>query len=113
MKLVRPAIVDVIANYTKFKSELRVLFSSFPTVQSPRHFSHHPHGGLLVHFTPIITILVVKYSSIPYLLPSRPKPLSLMPPNGAAGSLITPRSSQREGTSRQRQTPSILARGGL
>lgn len=30
---------------------------------------------------PNVIVLIVKYSSIPYLLPSRPKPLCLTPPN--------------------------------
>ena len=30
---------------------------------------------------PSVTILVIWYSAIPYLLPSRPKPLYLTPPN--------------------------------
>lgn len=30
---------------------------------------------------PIVIILTVRYSSIPYLLPSRPNPLDLIPPN--------------------------------
>lgn len=35
--------------------------------------------------------LVSRYSSMPSVPPSRPKPDSLMPPNGAAGSEMTPR----------------------
>lgn len=35
--------------------------------------------------------LVSRYSSMPSVPPSRPNPDSLMPPNGAAGSEMTPR----------------------
>lgn len=39
---------------------------------------------------PVMTIFVTKNSSMPYLLPSLPKPLCFTPPKGAAGSLIAP-----------------------
>lgn len=39
---------------------------------------------------PNVTIFVTRYSSTPYLDPSLPKPDSLTPPNGAAGSEINP-----------------------
>src|SRR5437667_12274575 len=39
---------------------------------------------------PIVMVLIIVYSSVPYLLPSLPNPLCFTPPNGAAGSLIIP-----------------------
>lgn len=41
-------------------------------------------------FPPIVIVFVVTYSSMPSILPSRPKPDSLTPPKGAAGSEINP-----------------------
>ncbi|KXT16323.1 hypothetical protein AC579_3747 [Pseudocercospora musae] len=39
---------------------------------------------------PIVMLLIVVYSSMPYLLPSRPNPECFTPPKGAAGSLMSP-----------------------
>lgn len=45
---------------------------------------------LTFHQPPIVTALMVWYSLSPYLLPSRPTPLSLTPPNGDSAALIRP-----------------------
>lgn len=48
---------------------------------------------------PAMTIFVTRNSSMPYLLPSLPKPLCFTPPKGAATSLIAPARATQIGQS--------------
>lgn len=52
-------------------------------------------GSILIYIA-IMTILVVRYSSIPYLLPSLPNPLCFTPPNGATGSDMAPKIREKK-----------------
>lgn len=65
-------------------SHERISHRDMPTCFPASHTL--PHAS-----TPVMTILVTVNSSMPYLLPSRPNPLCLTPPNGAAASLMAPK----------------------
>src|SRR5271170_6440647 len=63
-------------------------------VQLMNSYLYHNHCIYLRPYCkpipPIVMAFSTVYSSIPYLLPSLPFPLSLIPPNGAAASLTIP-----------------------
>src|ERR1044071_3685787 len=51
---------------------------------------HAVHGSTAHHIAPKHRYLSCRYSSSPYLEPSRPMPLSLTPPNGATSVEMMP-----------------------